>query len=148
MGYILHCFKCQHREIAPKPFPEAAAKCPECGTKMDYAGPLWIGKIFDSQFIELMLQENSRVAFKGSNKISKLLSLAKAEAEAPATYYVLDKLSGKLGLPAPAVAPFLVALRDAGFKATLTHFNSRGLRTDAPALVMHEVLRKVAKPSA
>jgi tRNA (guanine26-N2/guanine27-N2)-dimethyltransferase len=148
MGYILHCFKCQHREIAPKPFPETAAKCPECGTKMDYAGPLWVGGIFDSPFIELMLQENSRVAFKDSNKITKLLSLTKAEAEAPATYYVLDKLSGKLGLPAPAVASFLAALRDAGFKATLTHFNSRGLRTDAPALAMHEVLRKLANPSA
>jgi tRNA (guanine26-N2/guanine27-N2)-dimethyltransferase len=53
MGYVLHCFNCLHRETANKPFPDAAGKCPECGNKMNYAGPLWIGKIFDTQFIDL-----------------------------------------------------------------------------------------------
>ncbi len=41
----------------------------------------------------------------------------------PPTYYVLDKLSGKFGLPAPSVAAFFQALRDGGFKAVATHFN-------------------------
>jgi tRNA (guanine26-N2/guanine27-N2)-dimethyltransferase len=147
MGYILHCFNCLHRETAAKPFPDAAAKCPECGTKMDYAGPLWLGKIFDLQFIDLMIKENGRTAFRNSGKITKLLGLARDEAETPATYYVLDRLSGKFGLPAPSTASFFQALRAAGFKAVATHFNSRGVRTDAPASAMQETLKKTTAPS-
>ena len=146
MGYVLHCFNCLHREAATKPFPDAAAKCPECGTKMEYSGPLWLGKIFDSPFIDLMAKANSHTAFRSSGKISRLLGLTMGEAEAPATYYVLDKLSGKSGVPAPSISAFFQALQAAGFKAVATHFNSRGVRTDAPALVMQETLKKITKP--
>ncbi len=146
LGYMLHCFNCQHRETMRKPFPELATTCPECGNRMEYTGPLWLGRIFDKQFIELMTQENERRALKNTSKITKLLSLTRDEADAPETYYVLDKLSAKLGLPAPPVTPFIERLRGGGFKAVATHFNSRGIRTDAPALTMRNVLRGLVTP--
>jgi tRNA (guanine26-N2/guanine27-N2)-dimethyltransferase len=140
MGYVLHCFNCLHRETAPAAFK--SLKCPECGSVMNWAGPLWLGKIFDKQFCESLAEENSRVALRNSDRIAKLLSLAKDEAEAPALYYVLDKVGNKLSLPTPPVAAMLRSLRYKGFKAVATHFNSRGVRTDAPALTMQELLRK------
>jgi tRNA (guanine26-N2/guanine27-N2)-dimethyltransferase len=147
MGYLLHCFKCLHRETAPKPFPEAAAKCPECGNRMDYAGPLWIGKIFDKSFVDQMITENTKKALRNSGKITKLLNLTREEAEAPITYYVLDKLSQKLSLPAPAMATFFQELRGEGFSGVATHFNSRGVRTNAPATAMQEAMKKTATPA-
>jgi tRNA (guanine26-N2/guanine27-N2)-dimethyltransferase len=147
IGYVLHCFKCLHRETAYKPFPETAAKCPECGAKMDYAGPLWMGKILNAEFIERMTSENTRMAFRESGRIGKLLTQVKAEANMPATYFVLDKLSGKLRLPAPSTADFFAALHNAGFKAAATHFNPRGVRTDAPASIMQDILRKLTSSS-
>ena len=142
MGYVLHCFNCLHRETAAKPFPPAVAKCPECGVKMDYAGPLWLGKIFDASFVDLMISENGHRAFRYSAKITKLLTTVKREADMPPTYYVLDKLSGKFRLPAPSVAAFLGTLREAGLKAVATHFNSRGVRSDASAYAMKTMLLK------
>jgi tRNA G26 N,N-dimethylase Trm1 len=56
-------------------------------------------------------------------------------------YLVLDKLSAKLSLPAPPVATVLRKLRELGFQAVPTHFNSRGIRTDASAFVMQELLK-------
>lgn len=143
LGYVLHCFNCLHREAAEKPFAKTLEKCPECGAPMEYAGPLWLGKIFDKQFCELMQKENARTAFKNHAKISKLLSLAKDEADAPATYHVLDKVSQKLGLPMPSVAAFFQALRNDGFQAVPTHFNSRGVRTNAPALAIQKIMRNL-----
>ena len=32
-------------------------KCGECGSKLDVAGPLWLGKIFDKHFCGLMEKE-------------------------------------------------------------------------------------------
>jgi tRNA (guanine26-N2/guanine27-N2)-dimethyltransferase len=143
LGYMLHCFSCMHRETAKNPFDLRIEKCPECGSKMDYAGPLWLGKIFDKRFCELIAQENMHTALRNSGKITKLLALAKDEAEAPATYYVLDKISDKLALPVPSVGAMLQILRDSGFQAFPTHFNSRGIRTDASALTVEKLLQKL-----
>ncbi len=142
IGYILHCFNCFHRETIHQPF--GSLQCPECGSKMDYAGPLWLGNIFDQNFIELMIKENKTVAFRNSARITKLLALTKDEASAPITYYVLDKLSGKLGLPSSSIQAFLSALRKSGFQAVQTHFNTRGIRTDAPAIAMHKLLKEAS----
>jgi tRNA (guanine26-N2/guanine27-N2)-dimethyltransferase len=141
LGYVLHCFNCFHRETARGPFDLRVVKCPECGSNLDWAGPLWLGKIFDSQFCELMSQENRRTAFRNSGKINKLLALAKDEAEATATYYVIDKISNKLSLPVPSLAAMLKVVRDNGFEAVPTHFNSRGVRTNAPAFAMQNLLK-------
>jgi tRNA (guanine26-N2/guanine27-N2)-dimethyltransferase len=142
LGYILHCFNCFHRETTNYPFD--SLQCPECGSKMDYAGPLWLGSIFDPTFIELMVKENRSVAFKNSSRITKLLSLAKDEATAPITYFVVDKLSGKLGLPSPSIQAFINGVRNEGFQAVQTHFNSRGVRTNAPNETMQKVLKALA----
>jgi len=111
---------------------------------MEYAGPLWIGSIIDPAFIEQLIKENQSTAFKNSAKITKLLTLTKNEAAAPAAYYVIDKLGGKLKLPAPSVQAVLTALKAGGFQAVPTHFNTRGIKTDAPALAMHKILREIA----
>jgi tRNA (guanine26-N2/guanine27-N2)-dimethyltransferase len=142
LGYILHCFNCLHRETAHQPL--GSLLCPECGTKMDYAGPLWVGSIFDSEFIERMIKGNQAVAFKNSARITKLLNQTKEEATAPITYYVVDRLTGKLGLPSLSVQGFVDALRAGGFQAVTTHFNPRGIRTDAPLKAMHEILKGMA----
>ena len=143
LGFILHCFNCLHRETSQQPFGNLT--CPECGGKMDYAGPLWLGDIFDEQFIGLMIKENQKAAFKNNARIAKLLALTKDEALAPLSYYVLDKLSGKLGLPSPSTQIFIQELRNSGFLATSTHFNSRGVRTSASALEMRRIMERISQ---
>jgi len=140
-GYIMHCFSCMHREIAQHPFSNFV--CPECGGKMDHAGPLWTGSLNDSDFISQMMIENRNTAFRNSVKITKLLNLIDNEVSAPVTYFVIDKLSQKLNLPAPSNQAFLAALKKAGFMAVPTHFNPRGIKTDAPALEMQKQLKKL-----
>jgi tRNA (guanine26-N2/guanine27-N2)-dimethyltransferase len=141
LGYILHCFNCLHRETTHRPFEHRIGKCPECGSKMDWAGPLWLGSIFDKHFCELMAQENRCTAMRNSVKIAKLLAIAIEEADAAATYYVIDKISNKLSLPVLSVADMLKTLRYSGFQAVPTHFNSRGVKTNAPALAIQSLLK-------
>ena len=83
-----------------------------------------------------MIRENQAVAFKDSARITKILNQTKEEATAPITYYVVDKLTGKLGLPLLSIQGFADALRAGGFQAVPTHFNPRGIRTDASAKAM------------
>jgi len=146
MGYILHCFKCLHREKVKGLFLiRHAGKCSECGSKMDVAGPLWLGKLFDGRFCELVRKEVKRMAFKHGKKIRKILTLIENEVEAPITYYVVDKLCDTLNLPVPPVKKVIKALKERDFQAVLTHFNSTGIRSNASASDIKELLFKIVK---
>ena len=144
MGYILHCFKCFHRETVKRLFLlDHSEKCIECYSKLNAAGPLWLGKMFDGKFCGLMREEAKRRKFRLGERIGKILALIESEVEGPVTYYIIDKLCDALALPAPSVKRVVEILRKRGFQASLTHFNPKGIRTDASAATMTELLREV-----
>jgi len=140
MGYVLHCFSCFHRETLEGLVPYLKGECPDCGSTLKAAGPLWISKLSDSSFCSLMEKEATQRQLKHKRKISKLLFLIKNEIEASPTYYVVDKVCDKMNLPVPSTMRVVKRLRERGFETTTTHFNSRGIRTDAPAKVVKEAI--------
>jgi tRNA (guanine26-N2/guanine27-N2)-dimethyltransferase len=143
MGYILHCFECFHRETARlHSFIKNDGKCGECGSRLSIAGPLWVGRILDKRFCELMEEEVKRRRLRLANRIGKMLSLIRSEIDAPITYYVVDKLCDALSLPVPPVKKVAETLKGEGYHALLTHFNTRGIRSDAPANVMKNAVRE------
>ena len=144
MGYILHCFSCFYREPLPGIVAPLKRVCPSCGKKLNVAGPLWLGKIADKNFCALMETEMISRNFKQKKRILKSLNLIKNEAEAPITYYRVDQICDKLNLPVPPQQKVLDKLTQEGFQAILTHFNSRGFRTDASA----DIVRKVVTDAA
>ena len=144
MGYVLHCFSCFHRETSEGIFSSLKTECAECGSKLNVAGPLWLGKISDKDFCSSMKREAEGRKLKRRKRILKLLSLVQGETEASVTYYVVDKICDKLNLPVPPLVEVVNGIRMAGFQATPTHFNGRGVKTEAPANVVKEIITKLA----
>ena len=145
MGYILHCYACLHRETASGTSPVVRYECGECGSPLKIAGPLWLGNITDRVFCELVEKEAVSRRFGHKDHIMKLLSLVKAESDAPATYYVIDKTCDKLGVPVPSLEKVIKTLRQKGFQALATHFHSRGVKTDAPAKIVTKTIVEIAR---
>ncbi|MGB9756563.1 MAG: tRNA (guanine(10)-N(2))-dimethyltransferase [Candidatus Bathyarchaeales archaeon] len=144
MGYILHCFNCFHRETIKAPsLIGHSGKCSQCNSKLDYAGPLWLGKIFDKNFCENMEKEAQDMTLGCKAKVMKILALIKDEVDGPPTYYVINKLCDKLAIPVPSVRKVLNALRERGFQACPTHFNFNGVRTNASVMEIMNVLKVV-----
>jgi len=137
MGYILHCFKCFHRETVKKLFKHSG-KCSECNSELSVAGPLWLGKISDKQFCESMEEENKQGSLKLGERIEKILALIKNEVDAPMTFYVLDKICDMLNLPVPPVKRIIKILQKEDFQAFPTHFNPKGIKTNAPTTKIKE----------
>jgi len=148
MGYILHCFSCFHRETVSGITSPLKHVCPSCGAKLSVAGPLWLGKIADKNFCSLMEREAEGRSLRQEKRLLKMLSLVQNEAEAPVTYYAVDKICDKLNLPIPALKKVLDKIKKEGFQAVPTHFNSRGFRTDAPANVVKEIITDLAVQKA
>jgi len=143
MGYVLHCFTCFHRETATGLISDLKLQCPECGSLMKIAGPLWIGKICEEKFCEKVKEEAATRHFDRKNDVMKILSLLVAESSAPATYYVIDRICDKVGIPIPRKRDVIEVLKKNGFKAHATHFNSRGVKTDAPAKKVTEIIKEI-----
>jgi len=144
MGHVLHCFACFHRETSKGMFSSLKQECPECGSRLNAAGPLWLGELFDEKFCLSMEKEVEKKDLKQEKRVLRLLSLARKEAGAPVTYYAIDKICDKLNLPIPPLVEVFDQLKKAGFQVVLTHFKSRGVKTDAPAKTVKEIVTKLA----
>jgi tRNA (guanine26-N2/guanine27-N2)-dimethyltransferase len=143
MGYVFHCFKCFHREsLEGSAIIGHSAKCSECNSKLSAGGPMWIGRLLDRNFCELMEEDVRRREFRTRERIEKMLVLAKNETESPIGYYVVDKLCDSLNLPVPSVKKVIEALRRNGFEAIQTRFSPKGIKSNAPATTIKRLLQE------
>lgn len=125
LGYILHCKNCEHRKISL----EQEQECNLCKQKTSAAGPLWIGKIFDKEFIQNMLLEIPNLEV---DKIcEKTLVKCLAESEMPATYFTLDEIASKMKDSPPKLESAISNLQKNNFVASVTSFSPTGFRTNA-----------------
>lgn len=144
MGYILHCFNCFHREIVMGINCIVAGSCPKCGGKLGVAGALWLGKLFDRDFCREIWDEIKKIQFEEKRRLNKLLDAILEEADGTPTYYVIDKVCDKYGWTIPPTRDIFEKLWAAGYEATPTHFNARGIRTNAPAEKFVEIVKQLS----
>ncbi len=142
IGFIYHCFECLNRKVVFWTHPKNSLECDECGSTLRFAGPLWVGKIADKDFCELVEIEVCQKRTGDENRIRKIVRLIKDESDAPPTYFVVDYICDKLSIPIPPLAKVISLLRENNHKVWFTHFHSRGFKTDAPAKIVMEMVRK------
>ncbi len=140
VGYINHCFACFHRETTQGIFDCKKTECPECGSKMNFAGPLWIGKIVDANFVAIMKKEAETKDLRQKKRIRRLLTLAKEEADSSLSYYVVDNICDKFGFPVPPVDEVVKRLKHMRYRTSLTHFKANGFKSEAPAKIAKEAV--------
>ena len=125
IGYILHCKHCGHRKISL----EQEQECELCKLKISIAGPLWIGKIFDKEFIENMLLEIPNLTV--DKTCEKILCKCLEESEMPGTYFTLDEIASRMKASPPKLENVISELQKNNFVASITSFSPTGFRTDA-----------------
>ena len=125
IGYILHCKNCGHRKITL----EQEQECELCKLKISIAGPLWIGEIFDKEFIQNMLLEIPNLQV--DKVCEKTLHKCLAESEMPGTYFTLDEIASKMKSSPPKLENAIINLQKNNFVSSVTSFSPTGFRTDA-----------------
>ena len=148
LGYVVHCFSCFHREFHNGIIPSLPDACPMCGRNVSVAGPLWLGNIFDHSFVRRMRKQC--FAMEDTDpRLHRLLDVIVLEQNAPATYYVIDRLADRLNVSTPRTIEIFEALSELGYVVTPTHFHPKGLRTDASSKVLSETIFNLSssKPS-
>jgi tRNA (guanine26-N2/guanine27-N2)-dimethyltransferase len=124
IGFIVHCRTCgnRHAEIEP------SLCCDLCGSKVELGGPLWVGQLFEREFLELMKEEVS--GFCLDKKCEKTIQKCIMESAMPACYYTLDEIASMNGTSPPSLEQALKRLQENGFLSSPTSFNPTGFRTN------------------
>ena len=111
------------------------------GHRIKFAGPLWLGKLYDSDFLKGLNTEKHILGT--SNKITKNIVLWREEAESLPGFYDANSLSSQLKISTPPLNRILNNLEELGFIATKTHFNSNAFKTDAPFSEVCDLIKKL-----
>lgn len=108
-GFLLLCRKCLNFHGSE----DEIKVC--CMKNMDFAGPLWLGSLFNKEFV------NNLVPY--IREESKIDSIG---------YYDMHYMAKKLKISKiPKIEDSLLELAKSGFKASRTHFCLQGIRTNA-----------------
>ena len=137
IGYIIHCKNCKHRKTSLKQQQE----CELCKSKTSIAGPLWIGKIFDKEYVKNMIQEIPDL--KINKSCEKTLYKCLDEAEMPAIYFTLDEIAKKIKSSPPKLEKIILNLKENGFTSSVTAFNPTGFRTNANINQIIEIFKSI-----
>jgi tRNA (guanine26-N2/guanine27-N2)-dimethyltransferase len=139
IGYILQCCRCPQREERPGILPEPEP-CRACGGKTIPIGPLWLGAVQDPLILSDMIASLPGFHLGTRPELMNLLSTLRDELPTSSFYdYHLLAKQAKIS-PGP-IADLLECLREKGYGASRVHYSGTGVKTDAPAAVILDVMR-------
>jgi tRNA (guanine26-N2/guanine27-N2)-dimethyltransferase len=140
LGFILYCDACGFRDTAAL-VSTRPRDCPHCRGKLKTAGPLWIDKILDRDFIAEMLKGQ----FSADLAIYKTrIDIALRESSLPPCYYSIPKLSDRENVPTPSPEKVVSALVALGYRASRSSFSNVAVRTDAPIKEVRSIVKQSA----
>ncbi len=145
-GIIRYCQQCSSFDV--QPLAEATTDSPlqhvpGCRGEVRAAGPLWIGSLYNTEFLEhaQTCDVNRDVLHKRSGKILELMRQEAAMTRWP--YIDLHALCDIYGLSPPKMAHVMETLIEQGYKTVRTHFRPTAIRTTASVADVLTVLRSL-----
>ena len=125
--YFLYCSNCL--EFKTSLFN--TERC-SCGGEYDFAGPLWVGKLFDSQLVKKMEKEN-----KFEDDATFLQTLAVESTQEMVGFYDIHEIAHKMKIIIPKMADILRKT-----KGVRTHFSPSGIKTSMDLKDVMNALQK------
>ena len=124
MGFIIYCKQCGMR----KTVKSIVNECELCKSKIEIAGPLWIDKIFDKDFVVTMKDEVENLTV--NKKCDVILEKCYDESDLQPTYFTLDEIASRMKSAPLKLDTAIQKLQDSGFNASRTSLNPTGFRTN------------------
>ena len=119
IGYIGYCHSCKYR-ASYTCILDLPKFCPFCGDFFDYGGPLYLGPVYDKEFLDLMKNEDFTYLQKDTKKVFQLI-LKESDSKSP--WFYKANIFGKGTMP-----KLKQILKD--LEGVPTHFSPEGFKTD------------------
>ncbi|CAB3287388.1 tRNA (guanine(26)-N(2))-dimethyltransferase [Methanocaldococcus lauensis] len=116
----------------------------EEGYEKGFSGPLYIGNLYDKTLVDeaLKIAEERKL----NERILKILNAISEEAEINQVgCFDTHQLGKILKISVPPIKNIINKLKELGFKATVTHYNPKGIKTNATLKDVIDVMYRCSK---
>ena len=131
LGFVYFCKKCSYLETVKLSKDLVNTSCANCSEKLEKAGPLWLGNLYEIEFIEQMKENIGQFTLQLEKKIEKMLSLILDEIKSPPFFYYIPFILRFCKKEGVSLNQIIDSLRSKGFLVSRTIFDPQGLKTDA-----------------
>jgi tRNA (guanine26-N2/guanine27-N2)-dimethyltransferase len=122
-GYVVWCPMCGNVSAEQA----ARAYCPECGSKVKSAGPLWLGNVTDQT---LVAKARASAEKAGMRAAASILATLKGVDGLPQWSFSIERICSALGVATVPESAVVEALSGAGFAWARQPFEKTGIKTD------------------
>jgi tRNA (guanine26-N2/guanine27-N2)-dimethyltransferase len=127
LGFVIYCPRCLYRAVEKDVLRNL--ECPLCRGKTLVAGPLWIGDLWDEKYAQMILKNYSERRYLSAEGL-KLVKLVALEAGKPPLYTTVTSIARLASLKEePSPLKVVERIAQSGGSASLTHFDSKGVRS-------------------
>jgi tRNA (guanine26-N2/guanine27-N2)-dimethyltransferase len=137
-GIGTFCAKCYEFRVKKGLAPLIADTCPNCGSKVESFGPLWLGELYDKELLKRMLD----IAPEGNSR--KMIQLLYDELDVP-LFYSVPRLTKHLGLTSTSHYAVMQRLEKLGAQVTRTQFDPTAFKTDATSSEVINAVKSLNK---
>ncbi|RDE17473.1 MAG: tRNA (guanine(10)-N(2))-dimethyltransferase [Candidatus Thorarchaeota archaeon] len=151
MGFVVYCEGCMRTETVPLGPSLTQLRIQherdDCKGRVSLAGPLWTGEMYNQSLLDTASQFLSKKPDNYDKRVPKLLGAMREEnALADHIYVDIHALCDLHGLESPSMASLMTRLREAGYKASRTHFRPTAIRTNASVREITASARDLTNP--
>ncbi|KAI4292644.1 tRNA (guanine26-N2/guanine27-N2)-dimethyltransferase [Pancytospora philotis] len=137
-SHVLICGCLNRREL---PFgAKIDPVCDVCAGAMRLYGPFWNKSLYDRPLIARIIAD---LPAEGNERMLGILKLMEQEID-DLFYYELSELCSKLKTNSCRLRELMNALVNAGYRASLVHYDNNAIKTSAPLAVINEAMREKA----
>ena len=140
IGYIVYCSSCLFRKTTKDIFN--SDKCPVCGSKLDYAGPLWLSQLWDKKLVNDMCKNIKNLEDK---ELVKLLEIIKKESKINSVgFYDITKVVKHNKLKnVPKKDLLIKEIKKLGFKVAETHIKPNSIKSNIGLKELIKIIKSI-----
>ncbi|MCS7145495.1 MAG: hypothetical protein NZ938_02235 [Aigarchaeota archaeon] len=141
--YLKHCKECLNTSVL-NDLTEWEERCSVCASPNALLGPLWTGRLADEGLIEKILSSGFSSDPTYSEVLRVVGRLAEEIEDVPWSFQ-LSEVSRRAKTSPPKTRHVIERLKEAGYRASITHFDATSIKTDAPADVLTKIVGELAQ---
>ncbi len=131
LGFVYFCKKCSYLATVELSKELDNTLCSYCSEKLEKAGPLWLGNLYEIEHIEQMKNDIGLFSLQLEKKIEKFLDFVLDEIDFPPFFYYIPFILRYCKKEGVSINQIIDSLRAKGFAVSRTIFDPQGLKTDA-----------------
>lgn len=142
-GFINYCKNCQTRYTSA--LGKKNSVCHVCNSPNTVrAGPVYLGKIQDPEYLASMLQDNHLQKLGTKKRLVKILPKMFEETSIDIPWsYDIQKLAKKISSPMPPIEQIAKHLNEKGYKCAKSHYSGTSFKTDAQEPEVRSIISSI-----